>query len=74
MSDKDVIQGKIKQVEGKVEDAYGDLTNQPEHDVKGKAKQVAGKAQEIKGRADNAVKEALKTDDEEADDVEERTW
>lgn len=67
MSDKDVIEGKLKQAEGKVQDAWGDLTNNPEQDIKGKAKQVEGKVQEAYGRTDNAVKDAL---DEDADDLE----
>jgi len=60
--DKDRIKGKMKQVEGKIEDAYGDLTNNPAHDIKGKAKQVEGKIQENWGKAkDAARKQAVKS-------------
>ena len=43
MPDKDVIEGKLKQVEGKGQDAVGDLTNSPSDNLEGKAKQAEGK-------------------------------
>jgi len=67
MSDKDVIAGKMKQAEGKVQDAYGDLTGNPEQDAKGKAKQVEGKVQEGYGRLQNAVRDV--DDDVDDDDI-----
>jgi len=69
MSDKDVVEGKLKQAEGKVQDAWGDLTNNPEQDLKGKAKQAEGKVQETVGRTDNAVKDALDDDDDDLDEI-----
>lgn len=69
MSDKDVIEGKMKQVEGKIEDAYGDLTNNPKHDAKGKAKQVEGKVQEGYGRVQNAVRDRNDVDADLDNDV-----
>jgi len=67
MGDKDIVEGKLKQAEGKVQDAWGDMTNNPDQDMKGKAKQVEGKVQEGYGRADNAVKDAVDELDDEDD-------
>ncbi|MGO8673942.1 MAG: CsbD family protein [Capsulimonadaceae bacterium] len=58
MSNKNVIDGKLKQVEGKIQDAFGDLTGKIGHDVKGKVKQVEGRVQEIYGRVEGALKQA----------------
>jgi len=60
--DSDRIKGKIKQAEGKLQDAKGDLTNSPMDDIKGKAKQVEGKIQETWGKSKDAVREALDKD------------
>jgi uncharacterized protein YjbJ (UPF0337 family) len=67
MGDKDVFEGKMKQAEGKVQDAFGDLTGSPEQDARGKTKQVEGKIQEGYGRLQNAIKDTDDVDDE--DDV-----
>lgn len=64
MVDKDVIEGKAKQVQGRIQDAVGDLTNNPSDDVKGKARVAEGKIQEGVGR----VKEAVRDTDRELDD------
>jgi uncharacterized protein YjbJ (UPF0337 family) len=63
------MEGKMKQAEGKLQDAFGDLTGNPEQDAKGKAKQVEGKVQEGYGRLQNAVREAVDGDDEVDDDI-----
>ena len=55
---EDIVEGKLKQVEGKAQDVRGDLTNNPDDDVEGKAKQAEGKIQEGFGKAKEAVKEA----------------
>ncbi len=55
---KDTIEGKVKKVAGKVQDAKGDLTNDPSDDVKGKMKQVEGELQEQYGKAKSAVRNA----------------
>ena len=60
MANEDVIEGKAKQVEGKVQDAAGDVTGNTNDDVEGKAKQVEGKAQELFGHAKEAVHDATK--------------
>jgi uncharacterized protein YjbJ (UPF0337 family) len=62
MIDKDVIEGKIKQGEGKVQDAIGDATGSTEDQGAGKAKQVTGKIQEEYGKAKDAVHDALDKD------------
>jgi uncharacterized protein YjbJ (UPF0337 family) len=56
---KDTIVGKAKQIEGKLRDAKGDLTDNPNDDVAGKAKVVEGKIQEGYGKAKAAVKQEL---------------
>ena len=65
MTNEDIIKGKLKQAEGKVEDAYGDLTDNPEHDAKGKAKQAEGYAQEGLGHVKEAIADAVKRADNE---------
>lgn len=57
--DSDRIKGKLKQAEGKAQDAIGDLTDDPTDDIKGKAKQVEGKAQEAWGKSKDAARKAL---------------
>ncbi len=61
MADEDVIGGKLKQVEGRIQDAVGDLTGNPKDDIEGKAKQVEGKIQESVGHADNAVQDQARS-------------
>ena len=62
MADKDVVAGKAKQMEGKAQDAMGDVTGNTDDDVAGKAKQVEGKVQEGYGKAKDAVHDALNKD------------
>lgn len=59
MVDEDVVKGKLKQAEGKAQDAVGDVTDSPKDDAAGKAKQVEGKVQEGFGKAKDAVKDTL---------------
>jgi uncharacterized protein YjbJ (UPF0337 family) len=68
MSDKDVFEGKMKQAEGKVQDAFGDLTGSSEQDARGKTKQVEGEVQEGYGRLQNAIHDTL-DDDVDDDDI-----
>ena len=58
MPDKNVIDGFIKNAEGRLEEAVGALTNNPEQKAEGQAKQVAGKAQETVGHLKDAAKSA----------------
>lgn len=62
MVDKDVLEGKMKQAEGRVQDAVGDVTGNTDDDVAGKAKQAEGKVQEGYGKAKDAVRDALDKD------------
>jgi len=57
---KDQVQGKLKQAEGKAQDVRGDLTDNPDDDIAGKAKQVEGKIQEAYGDAKKAIHEATR--------------
>ncbi len=59
MTNQDVVKGKLKQAEGKVEDAYGQATDNPKHEAKGKLKQAEGSVQEGYGKAKEAVKDAV---------------
>ncbi len=57
MANRDIIAGKAKQVEGAVQDAKGDFTNDPADDMAGKAKKVEGKAQEGFGRLEKGARQ-----------------
>jgi uncharacterized protein YjbJ (UPF0337 family) len=65
MINDDILEGKAKQVEGKVQDAYGDLTDNPKDDIQGKAKVAEGNAQEGKGHIKAAIENAVKNADRE---------
>jgi uncharacterized protein YjbJ (UPF0337 family) len=76
--DKDRVEGKVKDVAGRVQRQAGEWTGDPETQAKGAAKQVEGKLQNAWGKAKDATKEADKnaskpprnaSDDE---DIEER--
>lgn len=57
---KDQVQGKLKQAEGRVQDAAGDLNGSPEENLEGKAKQVEGKIQETWGDTKKAIHNATR--------------
>jgi uncharacterized protein YjbJ (UPF0337 family) len=59
MTNKDIVKGKMKQAEGKAEDALGQATDSTEHQVKGKLKQAEGHVQEGFGKVKQAVKDAM---------------
>lgn len=63
MVNEDVIEGKLKQAEGKVQDAAADATGSTEDTLAGKAKQVVGKVQEGFGHAKDAVQDELNKQD-----------
>jgi uncharacterized protein YjbJ (UPF0337 family) len=52
----DVIKGKMKQVEGKVEMKFGEAVDSPKHEVKGAIKQATGAVQERYGKAKEVVR------------------
>ena len=58
--DKDRIKGKVKQVEGKVQEAAGVLTDSNKTKLKGKMKVAEGKVQESYGDAKDSVRKAIK--------------
>jgi uncharacterized protein YjbJ (UPF0337 family) len=58
--DKDIIKGKVKQVEGKVQEAAGILTDSEKTKLKGKAKVAEGKLEEAYGEAKQTIRKAIK--------------
>jgi uncharacterized protein YjbJ (UPF0337 family) len=54
--DKDRVDGKAKDIAGRVERQVGEWTGDKEAEVKGAAKQVEGKVQNAWGKAKDAVK------------------
>jgi uncharacterized protein YjbJ (UPF0337 family) len=58
--DKDRVEGKVKDVAGRVERQVGEWTGDPEKQVHGAAKQAEGKVQNAWGKAKDAAKSASK--------------
>jgi uncharacterized protein YjbJ (UPF0337 family) len=56
--DKDRIKGRVKDIAGRVQEAWGDLTNDPEHKAEGEASQAEGKIQEKFGYFKDAARDA----------------
>jgi uncharacterized protein YjbJ (UPF0337 family) len=54
--DKDRVEGKAKDIAGRVERQVGEWTGDKEAQVKGAAKQVEGKVQNAWGQTKDAVK------------------
>lgn len=52
---KDRVEGKVKDIAGRVERQAGEWTGDPEKQVKGAAKQAAGKVQNAWGKAKDEV-------------------
>jgi len=52
---KDTIKGKIKEVEGRVQEEFGKLTNRKEDQLKGMGKEVEGKVQQEAGKVKDAA-------------------
>ncbi len=55
----DKVKGTGKQVEGKVEEGVGKLTNNKDMQARGKGKQVEGKVQKKVGDAKENLKDAI---------------
>jgi uncharacterized protein YjbJ (UPF0337 family) len=53
---KDQIEGKLKNIGGKIQEEVGDIIDSPEQEAKGLAKQVEGKVQEKAGDVKEAAK------------------
>jgi len=62
---KDRVEGKMKDVAGRVERQAGEWTNNSEMQVKGAAKQAEGKAQNTVGQVKDVAKKAVKRSEEE---------
>lgn len=56
---KDTIKGKMKEVEGNVQEKFGKVTDRKEDQLKGMGKQVQGKAQQAMGEVKDAAKDAM---------------
>jgi uncharacterized protein YjbJ (UPF0337 family) len=54
---KDRVEGKVKDVAGRVERQAGEWTDDPKLQVKGAAKQAKGKVQNAWGKAKDAAKQ-----------------
>jgi uncharacterized protein YjbJ (UPF0337 family) len=73
--DKDRVEGKVKDVAGRVERQVGEWTGDPEKQAHGAAKQAEGKVQNTWGKVKDAAKEATKENRDanaEAEEAEER--
>jgi uncharacterized protein YjbJ (UPF0337 family) len=68
MSDK--AKATAKDVEGKLESAYGDLTDDKGHQLKGKAKQAQASAMNAEAEIKETAKKAKKKVSDTADHVE----
>jgi len=62
--DKNIVKGKVKQAEGRVQDIGGVVSNDLGAQVEGKAKQVAGKVQEEFGKVSDDVRREARRADE----------
>ena len=59
MTNKDIVKGKLKQVQGKVQEGYGEATGSTSNEVKGVLKQAEGNVQEGYGKIKQTVKNAV---------------
>jgi uncharacterized protein YjbJ (UPF0337 family) len=57
--DKDRVEGKVKDVAGRVERQVGEWTGDPEKQVQGAAKQAEGKVQNTWGKVKEAAKSGI---------------
>ena len=55
---KDQVEGKVKDVAGRVQRQAGEWADSPEQQVKGAAKQAEGKVQNAWGKGKEAAKDA----------------
>ena len=73
---KDTIKGKINKVVGKAEHKIGEVTDNEEMELKGKAREMGGAVQEKAGQAERKIDEKLnpgeKARDERIKDEEDR--
>jgi uncharacterized protein YjbJ (UPF0337 family) len=62
--DKDRLEGKTKDIAGRIQRQAGEWTGDEESEIKGAGKQVEGKVQNIAGKAKDALRRPRRTDDE----------
>jgi uncharacterized protein YjbJ (UPF0337 family) len=55
---RDQVEGKVKDVDGKAQRAFGDATDNASQQIKGGAKQVEGKVQKGIGNLEEAADKA----------------
>ncbi|MGA7684675.1 MAG: CsbD family protein [Terriglobales bacterium] len=65
---KDRVEGKMKDVAGRVERQAGEWTDNEKMQVRGTAKQAEGKIQNAVGKVKDATKTALKPTDAQEDE------
>ena len=70
--DKDRVEGKIKDVAGRVERQVGEWTGDSEKQAHGAAKQAEGKVQNTWGKVKDAAKSATDNEDRPSSDVDTR--
>jgi uncharacterized protein YjbJ (UPF0337 family) len=61
MWNKDEREGKIDQAKGKVKQAVGDLTNDPDLKAEGQVDEAAGKGQAVVGQVRRKVGDAIES-------------
>jgi uncharacterized protein YjbJ (UPF0337 family) len=62
--DSNEIKGKMKDLEGKAREKFGEVTNDKEQQLKGMGKQAEGKIQETFGKAKDAGNESVQKAEE----------
>lgn len=60
--DQDRIKGKGKNIQGRIQEAWGDLTGNAKDELKGQAKQVKGDIQERFGRLKDDIRDVNRRD------------
>jgi uncharacterized protein YjbJ (UPF0337 family) len=58
---KDMAQGKAKQVKGKMDEEMGKATGNKSREMKGNTEQVTGKLREEYGKVKRSIKKVTKT-------------
>ena len=62
--DNNEIKGKMKDIGGKAQEKFGEVTNDKEQQLKGLGKQAEGKVQDAFGKAKDATKDAARDAEE----------
>ena len=62
--DSNEIKGKMKDIGGKAQEKFGEMTNDKEQQLKGLGKQAEGKVQDAFGKAKDATKDAVRDAEE----------